>query len=115
MHHKRVLNALHDSLDMSTCKILQLSKQLQVSQDLSAAIQEDMLKQMKAGLAHAKEPSSLLMLPSCLSELPTGNETGDVIAIDMGGTSFRVMYAVLGAARGQVVRFCQFVALSALR
>jgi hypothetical protein len=45
--------------------------------------------------------TSLLMLPSWLSELPTGHETGGVLAIDFGGTSFRVMYVVLGRDVGE--------------
>ena len=59
---------------------------------------------MDAGLAQTKPASSLLMLPSWLSNLPTGCETGDVLAIDMGGTSFRVMHASLSTACGVVVR-----------
>jgi hexokinase len=48
--------------------------------------------------------SSLLMLPSWLSALPSGHETGAVLAIDFGGTSFRVMHVVLAPGKGEVVR-----------
>ena len=70
----------------------------------SRLIQEDFAQQVKAGLAQDRENSTLLMLPSWLSELPTGLEAGDAIAIDVGGTSFRVMHVELGGERSAVVR-----------
>ena len=84
---------------------LQLEAQLEVTPQLSKLIQADFARQMHAGLRQDKDKSSLLMLPSWLSHLPTGSECGSVLAVDCGGTSFRVLHAVLGADRSVVVRF----------
>lgn len=47
----------------------------------------------------------MLMLPSYITRLPDGHEAGDVYAIDLGGTNFRVMRAQLSDARSEMVRF----------
>ena len=45
-------------------------------------------REMEEGLAG--RPSSLKMLPSFVASLPSGSESGAVLALDMGGTNFRV-------------------------
>eukprot|EP00884_Botryococcus_braunii_P020272 jgi/Botrbrau1/6929/Bobra.0215s0008.1 len=64
------------------------------------ALKDDFLQEVKAGLSG--EQSSLLMLPSMIDILPTGDETGDVFAIDIGGTNMRMVYVQLAQGRGQV-------------
>lgn len=81
---------------------MQLKSSLKVPTDLSRQITADMLQQMEQGLA-GDSRSSLLMLPSWLPSLPTGNESGSVFAIDFGGTSFRVMEVCLGKGPNEVV------------
>ena len=49
-----------------------------------------MLSEMDAGLASAGT-SSLLMIPTHLTSVPTGQETGSYLALDLGGTNFRVL------------------------
>lgn len=49
-------------------------------------------EEMRLGLAGAK--SSLKMLPSFISR-PTGTETGNFLALDLGGTNIRVMAVAL--------------------
>ncbi len=49
-----------------------------------------MLSEMDAGLASAGT-SSLLMIPTHLTAAPTGRETGSFLAVDLGGTNFRVL------------------------
>jgi hexokinase len=73
-----------------------------VSPGLSRQITAEMLLQMEQGLA-GDTRSTMLMLPSWLPSLPTGNETGSAFAIDFGGTSFRVMEVVLGNGPNEVV------------
>ena len=86
----------------SSTSLMQLKASLEVSPDLSRKITADMLQQMEQGLA-GDPRSTLLMLPSWLPSLPTGNESGSVLAIDFGGTSFRVMEVCLGARLNEVV------------
>lgn len=83
-------------------KRMQLKTALSISGDLSQQITDDMLQQMGQGLAGSSE-STMLMLPSWLPSLPTGHETGTVLAVDFGGTSFRVMEVVLGKRPNHVV------------
>lgn len=75
-----------------------------MSSTTSKCITDSMLRQMFRGLEGDTENSTLLMLPSWLPSLPSGGESGAVLAVDFGGTSFRVMQAVLGTELGDVVR-----------
>jgi len=63
----------------------------------------DMVKQfvrdMKRGLR--QDGSILKMLPSYVTRRPTGNEQGNFLALDLGGTNFRVCLVTLAGA-GQV-------------
>ena len=88
------------------CKVwkwLQYEEQLAISDALNAKLQADFAQQLRAGLQKDKEASSLLMAPSFLWNLPNGTETGSVLALDLGGTSFRVMHVVLGQSPSEVV------------
>eukprot|EP00802_Teleaulax_amphioxeia_P008016 Tamp_08024.p1 GENE.Tamp_08024~~Tamp_08024.p1 ORF type:complete len:459 (+),score=112.67 Tamp_08024:135-1379(+) len=55
---------------------------------------------MARGLAG--EESDLKMLPSFVTELPTGKEAGTVYALDLGGTNFRVLRVVLPGNGGEI-------------
>jgi len=96
--------------------------------DRARALEDDMLAQMRAacqpggpggnvakpsggggggggknGGAAAPPPhASILMLPTWVTKLPTGDEQGACFAVDVGGTNFRVAYIRLGGARGEV-------------
>eukprot|EP00892_Ulva_mutabilis_P000871 jgi/Ulvmu1/10785/UM069_0019.1 len=83
-------------------EIRKLQKALHVSTTVSRCITDDMLRQMFRGLEGDTKKSSLLMLPSWLPSLPSGDESGAVLAVDFGGTSFRVMQVVLGDDAGDV-------------
>jgi glucose-6-phosphate 1-dehydrogenase len=54
---------------------------------------ENFLGEMTAGLAGA--PSSLKMIPSFVTALPTGSEGGSAWAIDLGGSNLRVLHVGL--------------------
>ena len=55
--------------------------------DLNACLVH-MLTSMKQGLK--KPGQTLKMIPSFVSNLPKGNERGKYLALDLGGTNFRV-------------------------
>lgn len=78
----------------------QYSNALRLTTPQLKRIRDDMLNQSQAALRG--DPSSLLMLASMVDILPDGNETGDVYAVDIGGTNFRTLYVRLSEARGQV-------------
>ena len=51
---------------------------------------KQMNTEMKKGLI-ATEGAEIKMLPSFVSQLPTGTETGEFLALDLGGSNFRVV------------------------
>eukprot|EP01025_Chloroclados_australasicus_P064934 TRINITY_DN876_c0_g1_i1.p2 TRINITY_DN876_c0_g1~~TRINITY_DN876_c0_g1_i1.p2 ORF type:complete len:379 (+),score=54.61 TRINITY_DN876_c0_g1_i1:124-1260(+) len=71
-----------------------------VSQEKLAEIQADFIKQINDGLA-GKE-STLLMLPTYITEMPDGTEKGEYYALDLGGTNFRVLYVKLSENKGEI-------------
>lgn len=73
-----------------------------LSLDRMASIRDVMITQMELGLQG--KPGGLMMLPSFVDVLPTGEEEGEFYAIDLGGTNLRVMRVKLGQQRGSVVR-----------
>ncbi|XP_037355781.2 hexokinase-3 [Talpa occidentalis] len=60
-----------------------------LSQQQLAAVQTQMREAMAKGLRG--EVSSLRMLPTYVRATPDGSERGDFLALDLGGTNFRVL------------------------
>ncbi|PWA83293.1 hexokinase [Artemisia annua] len=58
-------------------------------------VADDMVIEMRKGLAPDSD-STLKMLISYVSNLPTGDEAGIFYALDLGGTNFRVLRVKLG-------------------
>lgn len=54
---------------------------------------EDFIREMQKGLGD--QCAAFKMLPSYVKKLPTGEEKGEYVAIDLGGTNFRVVKVVL--------------------
>ncbi|XP_043201457.1 hexokinase-2-like [Amphibalanus amphitrite] len=76
--------------------------ELRLTEEQIERVQRVFLEEMERGLDKQSEsPSSLLMENTFLPELPNGHETGEYLALDLGGTNFRVMY--LRIADGKVV------------
>ena len=47
---------------------------------------------MDKGLSrHLNSEADLKMLPTYVCELPTGKESNDILALDLGGSNFRVL------------------------
>jgi len=65
---------------------------LVLTDDKLKEIKKRMLNAMEKGLNPAtSSKSSLKMLPTYVRNLPTGKEKGDFLALDLGGTNFRVL------------------------
>ena len=62
-------------------------------------LQDGLIKDMDSGLK--ENGKGLKMLPSFLYKVPTGNEKGTYIALDLGGTNFRVVQVDL-LGNGQI-------------
>lgn len=71
-------------------QLSEVAKEFELDMDKLIKIKNEMMKEMDSGLAKSSS-SPLLMLPTHLTSLPTGQETGDIIALDLGGTNFRVL------------------------
>ncbi|KAG2425714.1 hypothetical protein HXX76_013556 [Chlamydomonas incerta] len=78
--------------------------QLIPSAERLAELEVEFQAQMKEGLAKQipVDGKHMMMLPTYVTRLPDGTETGECFALDLGGTNFRVMHVRLGAGRGQV-------------
>ena len=51
-----------------------------------------LLKEMELGLQHqGTSKATVKMLPSFVRSTPNGTETGNFLALDLGGTNFRVL------------------------
>ncbi|XP_077506296.1 hexokinase-1-like isoform X2 [Amblyomma americanum] len=60
-------------------------------------VRDTFRREIELGLQRNPErPSSLQMHAAHIPELPDGTETGDVLALDLGGTNFRVLHLRLG-------------------
>ncbi|XP_007951171.1 hexokinase-3 [Orycteropus afer afer] len=68
----------------------------QLDQERLASVQVQMREAMAKGLRG--EASSLSMLPSYVRATPDGSERGDFLALDLGGTNFRVLLVRVAAA-----------------
>jgi hypothetical protein len=64
-----------------------------LSKESLACIMNNFLGEMANGLRG--DPSSIKMIPSYVTALPQGKETGSVWAIDMGGSNLRVLEVIL--------------------
>ncbi|XP_072257136.1 hexokinase-3 [Pyxicephalus adspersus] len=60
-------------------------------------VQSRMRKEMVNGLNRQTQPSATVkMLPTYVRATPDGTEKGEFIALDLGGTNFRVLYTKVG-------------------
>jgi hexokinase len=68
-----------------------LSAQFTVSKAKLKNIVSQMLKELKTGLQ--KDDAAMKMIPSYVVSLPTGSEVKYALALDVGGTNFRILLA----------------------
>lgn len=78
-----------------------------VSKDSLSNIVNHFVAQLRQGLA--QENQTLKCLPSFVTKRPTGNETGTYIALDLGGTNFRICEVTLEAHGTSRIRTKKFV------
>ncbi|XP_060094812.1 hexokinase-3 [Heteronotia binoei] len=69
---------------------------LQLSTEILEKMQNQMRKEMEKGLSkETHEIAIVRMLPTFVRHLPDGSERGDFLALDLGGTNFRVLMVQL--------------------
>lgn len=102
---------------VSTLPFLEeLERDFHVSAVRLYSIMKDFLAEMDKGLSSdAQGASTIKMIPSFVSTRPTGSESGAVIALDLGGTNFRVVLVSLEGNRRVAVQQKEFRVSDALK
>ncbi|KAI4821223.1 hypothetical protein KUCAC02_029165, partial [Chaenocephalus aceratus] len=77
---------------------------LRLSREQLLDVKRRMSEDMERGLSKQNhEQSSLKMLPSYVRDTPDGTEHGDFLALDLGGSSFRVLLVRVRSGKGHNV------------
>ncbi|KAJ2357946.1 hypothetical protein GGF43_001145 [Coemansia sp. RSA 2618] len=84
-----------------------LASQFLLTDERLGAIIKEFRRRMEEGLA--ADGRVLKMLPSFVTQRPTGRETGSYFAIDLGGTNLRVLQATLDGKGGVKTEHQKFV------
>lgn len=82
-------------------KVTEIVKTLTVSTDSLKKIAQDFALEMQLGLK--QQPSSLKMLPSFL-DIPSGNEHGNYLAVDFGGSNVRILLLKIADRKYEIVK-----------
>ncbi|CCD26900.1 hexokinase 2 NDAI_0I03320 [Naumovozyma dairenensis CBS 421] len=75
----------------------ELESVFHVSADQLKAVTKHFISELNKGLS--KEGGNIPMIPGWVVDYPTGKESGDYLAIDLGGTNLRVVLVKLGGDR----------------
>ncbi|GAX74157.1 hypothetical protein CEUSTIGMA_g1606.t1 [Chlamydomonas eustigma] len=88
----------------ATKLLYKYKQQLTLTPSQITKLDSELQGQIRAGLKAEITTNGLhmLMLPTCVSQIPNGEETGDIYAIDVGGTNFRVKYVRLSAEKSKI-------------
>lgn len=77
--------------------VKELEQEFSVSGETLRKIVDHFITELDKGLS--KKGGNIPMIPGWVMDYPTGKETGDYIAIDLGGTNLRVVLVKLGGNR----------------
>ena len=72
-------------------KVNEFLKPFIIDEEKSAKIKAIFEKELELGLKHGLKESSLQMENTYVMDLTNGKEEGQFLALDLGGTNFRVM------------------------
>ena len=87
--------------------VAELQREFGVSTDDLREVMTSMTSRMWEGLA--REDGQLKMIPTYVTHLPTGEETGDFLALDLGGSNFRVLKVTLVPGKTPTISSRKFV------
>ncbi|KAI3389383.1 hypothetical protein SNEBB_001013 [Seison nebaliae] len=77
-------------------RVREIGKEFDVTLDDMQYVKNEMAYEMVLGLnPDTKNQSDLKMYPSFITALPSGNETGQFLALDIGGTNCRIILITL--------------------
>ncbi|XP_054611511.1 hexokinase-2-like [Dunckerocampus dactyliophorus] len=90
-----------DTLDKVKTYLNQFTLSLEVLQQVSARLE----RALKQGLGkHSHHKACVQMLPTFVTATPDGTEKGDFLALDLGGTNFRVLHVRVVEEEQRVVK-----------
>jgi len=75
-------------------KVKSLRSEFELSYEVQVQIKANFKREMANGLLKDTQ-STLAMIPTYVTNIPNGNETGSCIALDIGGSNFRVLKITL--------------------
>ncbi|RHZ53334.1 hypothetical protein Glove_443g51 [Diversispora epigaea] len=87
------LVTIHDASTEQLFEINEITQEFELKIDKLRKIQNYFMKQLKIGLE--KDGQNLSMVPSFVTSVPTGNEIGTYLTLDLGGTNLRVCKVIL--------------------
>ena len=76
---------------MKSEKVKEFLKPFVIDEEKSAKIKSIFKQELELGLKHGLKESSLQMENTYVMELTNGKEEGQFLALDLGGTNFRVI------------------------
>uniref|UniRef100_A0A8R1TNX6 Phosphotransferase n=1 Tax=Onchocerca volvulus TaxID=6282 RepID=A0A8R1TNX6_ONCVO len=86
-----------------TKKIDEICRPLMLSDDDLKRMMSELLKAMEKGLDSKTAPlAAVKMLPSFVRAVPNGTEVGNFLALDLGGTNFRVLLIKLNRGNAEM-------------
>ncbi|KAI8613888.1 hypothetical protein BC830DRAFT_1257870 [Chytriomyces sp. MP71] len=88
--------------DPNPATLFRLQQLFEVNGDKLSQIAKHMVAEMKKGLA--TDEATMKMIPTHVVRRPKGDETGSYLALDLGGTNFRVCEVILDGRGGTRVR-----------
>uniref|UniRef100_A0A915BVI4 Phosphotransferase n=2 Tax=Parascaris univalens TaxID=6257 RepID=A0A915BVI4_PARUN len=100
-HHRNRANE-HDETVTSE-KVQEICKCMVLSENDLRQVMDEMNRSIEKGLSDQPGVvSSLKMLPSFVRAIPNGTEKGDFLALDLGGTNFRVLLIKLNGKEAEM-------------
>lgn len=86
-------------------------KEFELSQETFKAIVQGFMSEYNHGLNTASASGLATMIPSYVTRLPTGQETGTFLSLDLGGSTLRVCAVeLLGQSKVKVTQIRQTIA-----
>ena len=94
----RTIQSYQPSIITETRRMIEdLCRDLVVNNDHIHVVEQRLRHAIGEGLGKETHPtSSVKCYPAYVKSLPTGNETGRFLALDLGGTNFRVLLVEIG-------------------
>nr|CAD7446146.1 unnamed protein product [Timema bartmani] len=85
-------------------KVVEICKQFILSDEDMKKISNNFLADIKKGLAKETHPEAVVKcFITYVTDLPDGKETGDFLALDLGGTNFRILSIHLENGKSEMI------------